>query len=74
MRGVCREAGVPSQDYHNRSDIAGGSTLGNISAGQVSVPAVDIGLAQLGMHSAVETGGSADVGYMVEVLKVFCRR
>ena len=74
MRGLCREAGVPIQDYHNRSDIAGGSTLGNISAGQVSVPAVDIGLAQLGMHSAVETAGSADVGYMVEVLKGFCRR
>ena len=74
MRDLCREAGVPVQDYHNRSDIAGGSTLGNISAGQVSVPTVDIGLAQLAMHSAVETGGSTDVGYMVEVLKGFCRR
>ncbi len=73
MKELCREAGVPFQHYYNRSDIAGGSTLGNISAGQVSVPAVDIGLAQLAMHSAVETGGSADVGYLVEVLKWFCR-
>lgn len=71
MRMLCREAEVPCQDYTNRSDIAGGSTLGNISAGQVSVPTVDIGLAQLAMHSAVETAGSRDVEYLVKVLKVF---
>ena len=74
MKSLCREAEVPYQDYHNRSDIAGGSTLGNISAGQVSVPTVDIGLAQLAMHSAVETAGSADVEYLVRVLKEFCEK
>ncbi len=74
MKSLCREAEVPYQDYHNRSDIAGGSTLGNISAGQVSVPTVDIGLAQLAMHSAVETAGSADVEYLVRVLKGFCEK
>lgn len=74
MKSLCREACVPYQDYHNRSDIAGGSTLGNISAGQVSVPTVDIGLAQLAMHSAVETAGSADVEYLVRVLEKFCEK
>lgn len=71
MKALCKEAKVPYQDYHNRSDITGGSTLGNISAEQVSVPAADIGLAQLAMHSAMETAGSRDVGYLVKVLKKF---
>lgn len=71
MKSICREAEVPYQDYHNRSDIPGGSTLGNISAGQVSIPTADIGLAQLAMHSAVETAGSMDVEYLIRVLKNF---
>ncbi|MDD6491364.1 MAG: M18 family aminopeptidase [Firmicutes bacterium] len=71
MKSICKEAMVPFQDYHNRSDIAGGSTLGNISAAQVSIPTVDIGLAQLAMHSAVETAGSRDVEYLIEALKNF---
>lgn len=74
MKALCREADVPYQDYHNHSDVPGGSTLGNISAGQVSVPTVDIGLAQLAMHSAVETAGSGDVEYLVRVLERFCGR
>lgn len=74
MKSLCMEAQVPYQDYHNRSDIPGGSTLGNISTGQVSVPTVDIGLAQLAMHSAVETAGSRDVGYLVQVLKKFYQK
>ncbi len=68
---MCEEAGVPYQVYHNRSDIPGGSTLGNISASHVSVPAADIGLAQLAMHSAVETAGSRDVQYLISLLKYF---
>ena len=71
MKCICKEAEVPYQDYYNRSDIAGGSTLGNISAGQVSIPAVDVGLAQLAMHSAVETAGSRDVEYLIRALKTF---
>lgn len=71
IREICREAGVPCQTYCNRSDIAGGSTLGNISEGQVSVPCVDIGLAQLAMHSAVETSGSKDVMYLIKAANVF---
>lgn len=71
MKSVCMEAGVPCQSYHNRSDIPGGSTLGNLSSAQVAVPTVDIGLSQLAMHSAVETAGSKDVEYLVRALKVF---
>ena len=65
------EADVPCQTYTNRSDIAGGSTLGNISTAHVSVPSVDIGLPQLAMHSAVETGGTLDTEYAVKMFKVF---
>ncbi len=71
MKELCREAGVPVQTYTNRSDIAGGSTLGNISTAHVSVPSVDIGLPQLAMHSAVETAGGRDTEYAVRMLSVF---
>lgn len=71
MRDICREAGVPCQTYANRSDIAGGSTLGNISTSHVSVSSVDIGLPQLAMHSAVETAGVKDTKYAVDALGVF---
>lgn len=71
MKSICMEAGVPFQIYANRSDIAGGSTLGNISTAHVSVPSVDIGLPQLAMHSAVETAGVRDIGYAVKALKAF---
>lgn len=67
----CREAGVPYQTFTNRSDMAGGSTLGNISTTQVPVRTVDIGLAQLAMHSPYETAGSRDPEYFTEVAKVF---
>lgn len=63
-----------SRTYANRSDIAGGSTLGNISNSHVSVNTVDIGLAQLAMHSAYETAGVKDTTYMIEALTgVFLR-
>lgn len=68
---VCEATGVPVQRFSNRSDIAGGSTLGNIAVTKVSMPAVDIGLAQLAMHSACETAGVKDVDYMIRALKAF---
>lgn len=71
MKTLCQKAGVPVQTYANRSDMAGGSTLGNISTAHVSVPTVDIGLPQLAMHSAVETAGSKDTAAAICVLKVF---
>lgn len=71
LKYLCEQAKVPFQSYANRSDIAGGSTLGNISTAHVSVSSVDIGLPQLAMHSAVETAGVRDTAYAIDMLKVF---
>lgn len=71
MNDICKKAGVPCQTYTNRSDILGGSTLGNISTAHVSVDTVDIGLAQLAMHSAYETAGARDINYLVKALTSF---
>ena len=68
---VCRRAGVPCQHFANRSDVLGGGTLGNISNSHVSMNTVDIGLAQLAMHSAYETAGTRDIPYMSAALKAF---
>lgn len=65
---ICEKAGVPVQRFANRSDIVGGSTLGNLSNTQVSVHAVDIGLAQLAMHSSFETGGAKDPLYLADAM------
>ena len=74
FKDICAKRNVPYQTYANRSDIAGGSTLGNISNSHVSVNTVDIGLAQLAMHSAYETAGVKDTTYMIEALTgVFLR-
>lgn len=71
MKYWCERAGVPCQTYANRSDVAGGSTLGNISTAHVSVSSVDIGLPQLAMHSAVETAGMKDTYYCIQALQEF---
>ena len=68
---VCERAGVPVQHFSNRSDIMGGSTLGNLSNSHVSMNTVDIGLAQLAMHSACETAGTKDLDYLVRALREF---
>ena len=68
---ICREADVPVQRYANRADIPGGGTLGNIANAQVSLNTVDIGLAQLAMHSSYETAGARDTAYMVRALTRF---
>lgn len=68
---ICRKAGVPVQRFTNRSDIAGGSTLGNISNTQAAVNTVDIGLPQLSMHSSYETAGALDTDYLITALTFF---
>lgn len=68
---ICEKAGVPVQFFANRSDEAGGSTLGNIAMAQVSMNTVDIGLPQLAMHSAYETAGVKDTEYMIKAVKTF---
>ena len=71
FKGFCEKAGVPVQFFANRSDVAGGSTLGNIAMAQVSMNSVDIGLPQLAMHSSYETAGIKDTYYMVKVMEEF---
>ena len=71
FKKICQKADVPVQVYANRSDMAGGSTLGSIATTKVSIKTVDIGLAQLAMHSAVETAGTKDVAYLENASEVF---
>ena len=71
FKDLCDRAEVPYQTFVNRSDIAGGSTLGNISNTQVALNAVDIGLPQLAMHSPYETAGIKDTEYLVRVAEEF---
>lgn len=71
FRDLCLKADVPVQTYTNRSDIPGGSTLGNISNTKVAVPTVDIGLPQLAMHSSYETAGAKDTEYLVKACTAF---
>lgn len=71
FKALCKRADVPYQDYTNRSDLRGGSTLGRIALEKLSITTIDIGLAQLAMHSAVETAGAKDLQYMVKALKTF---
>ena len=71
MRQVAHAAGVPLQTYCNRADMPGGSTLGNVSLGQVTVLSADMGLPQLAMHSCYETCGVQDVQDWVELMSSF---
>ncbi len=71
FRDICRKVKVPVQEFTNRSDIAGGSTLGNISNLHVPMHTADIGLAQLAMHSPYETASTKDVDYMIKAMTAF---
>ena len=68
---ICQKAGVPVQVYYNNSKIPGGGILGNLSGSHVALPTVDIGLAQLSMHSPYETAGAKDLDYMVWAMQAF---
>lgn len=71
MKLLCKTAKVHFQTYANRSDVVGGSTLGNISTSHVSLSSVDVGLPQWAMHSAVETAGCKDTAEAIKVFGVF---
>ena len=71
FKKLCADAQVPVQEYYNHSSIPAGGTLGNISGSHISVPTVDIGLAQLAMHSPCETAGAEDLAHMVKAMEVF---
>ena len=69
--GLCEKAGVPCQRFVNHSDVAGGSTLGNILASSIPLRGVDMGNAILAMHSCRETGSTADHEFCVKVFTQF---
>ncbi len=71
FKTACQRAGVPCQTFVNRSDMAGGSTLGNIMTSQLPLRGVDVGNPLLGMHSSRETGGSFDPLYLRMALREF---
>lgn len=71
FRTLCEEAGVPCQYFVNHSDVAGGSTLGNILTGQLDLRGVDMGAAIWAMHSAAETASAADHASVVAVFRQF---
>ena len=68
FRVICERAGVPVQEYANRADLPGGTTLGHLALMQAGMHGVDLGLAQLAMHSAVETAGKLDTEYLVRAM------
>ena len=71
---ICQQAGVPCQRFVNHSDVAGGSTLGNILASSLPLRGVDMGNAILAMHSCRETGSVADHEYCVKTFTEFYRQ
>ena len=73
LKSILKDAGIPYQVFFNNSNVTGGSTLGNISTTQFSIPTVDIGAAQLAMHSPYETAGTQDTFNLTEGMKAFYR-
>ena len=71
FEGICEKAGVPCQRFVNHSDVAGGSTLGNILASSIPLQGVDMGNAILAMHSCRETGSVIDHEYTVKAFTEF---
>ena len=71
VKTLCKENNIPYQVFFNRSDVRGGSTLGNISISQESILTADIGMPQLAMHSSFETIGSEDTKHMFGLMSSF---
>ena len=71
LKNILTNADVPYQVFFNNSSVTGGSTLGNIEVAHVSIPAVDIGVAQLDMHSPYETAGTMDTYNLEQGMKAF---
>lgn len=71
VKTLCNRKQISYQEFTNRSDLRGGSTLGNISQSEVSITTVDIGIPQLAMHSSYETLGKKDVTSMIELTKEY---
>jgi aspartyl aminopeptidase len=74
FRMLCRKADVPVQEFVMRNDMACGSTIGPLTAAQIGVETVDIGIPSLAMHSIRETVSAKDCWYLSRVLQTFFRR
>lgn len=74
FRDVCREADVPVQSFVTRADMGCGSTIGPITATEIGVPTIDVGIPQWAMHSIRETAGTKDVEYLTRALTLFLNR
>ena len=73
VRQLCEKAGVPYQMFVNRSDVAGGTTLGSINSSQLPMYTIDMGVPMLAMHSARELMGSKDQKAMDDLVTAFFR-
>ena len=71
FKSICEKAGVPCQYFVNHSDVAGGSTLGNILTSQIDLRGVDMGEAIWAMHSVRETMATRDHAYTIRAFKTF---
>ncbi|MDC7249887.1 MAG: M18 family aminopeptidase [Sphaerochaetaceae bacterium] len=71
---ILDKEGIPYQEFVNNSDVLGGSTLGNLISRSYSISTIDIGAAQLAMHSPYETGGTMDTFYLIKAMEAFYRR
>jgi aspartyl aminopeptidase len=68
---ACRQAGVGLQRYEHRADLPCGSTIGPLTSARTGIPTVDVGAAQLAMHSARELMGARDVELYSAALQAF---
>lgn len=71
IEGLCRENGIPMQTYMNRADLPGGGTVGSMASALLAMPAADVGVPILAMHSACETMGAADQDAFVRLVTAF---
>jgi len=74
FRDLCHEAGVPVQSFVTRADMGCGSTIGPITASEIGVPTLDVGVPQWAMHSIRETAGASDIAYLIRALTAFVNR
>lgn len=71
VRNLMDNNNIPYQIFHNNSDVAGGSTLGNLSSQKVSIRTCDVGVAQLAMHSSYESAGTKDTSALLSLFSSF---
>lgn len=71
LKTILDKAGVKYQDYYNNSDIRCGGTIGLVTSARLNMKACDIGLAQLAMHSGIETIGLSDIPVMESCIEAF---